>query len=89
MPPRKIYVSCVLEERISISLKTKAGYIPPFFNPANHLSAQPECVSSIQESPLRPFKHIPLVDQVVQNLSPLRQKLIQSTISVLDEAMFI
>jgi len=67
----------------------KGRYAPPSFNPANHLSAQPECISSIQESPLRAFEHIPLVNQVIQNLSPLRQKIIQSTISVLDEAMFI
>ena len=63
--------------------------IPPFFNPANHLSAQPKCVSSIQDSPLSAFEHIPLVNQIIQNLSSLGQKFIQSTVSVLDEAMFI
>lgn len=63
--------------------------IPPFLNPPNHLSAQPKCVSSTQDSPLGAFEHIPLVNQIIQNFPPLRQKLIQSTISVLDEAMFI
>ena len=63
--------------------------IPAFFNPANHLSAQPKCVSSTQDPPLSAFEHIPLIDQIIQNLPPLRQKLIQFTISVLDKAMFI
>lgn len=62
---------------------------PPFFNPANHLSAQPKCISSTQNSPLSTFEHIPLVDQIIQNLPPLGQKLIQFTVSILDEAMFI
>jgi hypothetical protein len=84
-------VSCVLDEEILCisNEENPENDIPPFFNPANHLSAQPKCVSSTQDSPLSAFKHIPLVDQIIQNLPPLGQKLIQSTVSVLDEAMFI
>jgi len=57
-------------------------------NPANSLPAQPQRVRSVQQSPLRPLQHAPLLHQILQDRPPLRNVLIYRVLALLQERMF-
>lgn len=59
-----------------------------FLNPTNHVFTQSKSVRSIQEPSLSPLENVPLVYQVVQHLSTLRNECIKLIFGRLDEGVF-
>jgi len=67
----------------------QAIHTPPFLNPANNISAQSQRIRNIQNPPLCPFENIPLIDQIIQNLSSLCQEFVQPCFRILKKRMLI
>ena len=57
-------------------------------DPTNSLPAQPQRVCRVQQSPLRPLQHAPLLHQILQDRPPLRDILIYRVLALLQKCMF-
>lgn len=61
---------------------------PSPFNPTDDVSAQSKGIRRIQQSLLRPLKHIPLIHKIVQHFPPLCYEVIQLCTRGLREGVF-
>jgi len=60
---------------------------PSSFYPADNVPAHPQRVRSVQQPLPSPFQYVPLIHQIVQNRSPLRDEIIQCALRVLNKTV--
>ena len=83
----KMYISCVLRWKSAPVTDPKSKCEPPSVYPVDNVPTHPHRVRGIQQPLLSTFQHVPLVHQIVQNRLPLRDKIIQRGLRVLDKTV--
>jgi hypothetical protein len=63
--------------------------LPSSLDPPYNVPTETHGICGIQESSLRPLENIPLIHQIIQHLSPLRKKLIQPCLRVLNKRVLV
>ena len=86
-PAKKMYISCVLSSESVVHGNSTNMCSPALLYPPNDIPTQPQRIRSVQQSFLSSFQNSTLVHEIIQHCTSLSDKVVQTSVRVLNEGM--